>query len=134
MIDYWKLAVAGVAIVFAFSTGWYVRNLDYKAFKLEVLNTAKAQEAHVASITKQQALVTKGIENEYEAKLAAVRQYYKSTSVWNNPSSGKVSGISTAPSTANVIAAYNEIAGLCAETTAQTIALQDWIRQQVTIK
>jgi hypothetical protein len=45
-----------------------------------------------------------------------------------------VSGISAAPSTANVIAAYNEIAGLCAETTAQTIALQDWIKQQVTIK
>jgi hypothetical protein len=134
MIDYWKLAVAGVAIVFAFSTGWYVRNLDYKAFKLEVLNTAKAQEAHVESITKQQALVSKGIANEYDAKIAALRNYYKSTSVWNNPSSGSVSGISAAPSTANVIAAYNEIAGLCAETTAQTIALQDWIRQQVEIK
>jgi hypothetical protein len=134
MIDYWKLGIAGALLIVAFSTGWYVRNLDYQAFKLEVLNTAKAQEAHVASITKQQALVTKGIENEYEAKLAAVRQYYKSTSVWNNPSSSPVSGISAAPSTANVIAAYNEIAGLCAETTAQTIALQDWIRQQTGIK
>ena len=134
MIDYWKLAVAGVAIVFAFSTGWYVRNLDYKAFKLEVLNTAKAQQAHVESITKQQALVSKGIANEYDAKIAALRNYYKSTSVWNNPNSGSVSGISAAPSTANVIAAYNEIAGLCAETTAQTIALQDWIKQQVAIK
>ena len=134
MIDYWKLGIAGALLIVAFSTGWYVRNLDYQAFKLEVLNTAKAQEAHVASITKQQALVTKGIENEYEAKLAAVRQYYKSTSVWNNPRSGKVSGISAAPSTANVIAAYNEIAGLCAETTAQTIALQDWIKEQAGIK
>lgn len=134
MIDYWKFGIAGALLVVAFSTGWYIRNLDYQAFKLEVLNTAKAQEAHVESITKQQALVTKGIENEYEAKLAAVRQYYKSTSVWNNPSSSQVSGISAAPSTANVIAAYNEIAGLCAETTAQTIALQDWIRQQTGIK
>jgi hypothetical protein len=134
MIDYWKLGIAGAFLVVAFSTGWYVRNLDYKAFKLEVLNTAKAQEAHVESITKQQALVSKGIANEYDAKIAALRNYYKSTSVWNNPSSGSVSGISAAPSTANVIAAYNEIAGLCAETTAQTIALQDWIKQQVTIK
>ena len=63
MIDYWKLGIAGALLIAAFSTGWYVRNLDYQAFKLEVLNTAKAQEAHVASITKQQALVTKGIEN-----------------------------------------------------------------------
>jgi hypothetical protein len=134
MIDYWKLAIAGAVIVGAFLAGWNVRNNDYKAFKLEVEHTAQAQEANVKSIQKQQALVTKGITNEYEAKLAAVRQYYKSTSVWNNPSSGGVSGISSAPSTANVIAAYNEIAGLCAETTVQTIALQDWIRQQVEIK
>jgi hypothetical protein len=134
MIDYWKLGIAGALLIVAFSTGWYVRNLDYKAFKLEVLNTAKAQEAHVESITKQQALVTKGIANEYDAKIAALRNYYKSTSVWNNPSSGSVSGISAAPSTANVIAAYNEIAGLCAETTAQTIALQDWIKQQIGVK
>jgi hypothetical protein len=134
MIDYWKLGIAGAILIVAFSTGWYVRNLDYQAFKLEVLNTAKAQEAHVESITKQQALVSKGIANEYDAKIAALRNYYKSTSVWNNPSSGSVSGISAAPSTANVIAAYNEIAGLCAETTVQTIALQDWIRQQVEIK
>jgi hypothetical protein len=134
MIDYAKLAIAGALLLVAFSTGWYVRNLDYQAFKLEVLNTAKAQEAHVESITKQQALVTKGIENEYEAKIAAIRNYYKSTSVWNNPSSSKVSGISAAPSATDVIAAYNEIAGLCAETTAQTIALQDWVRQQVGIK
>ena len=134
MIDYWKLGIAGALLIVAFSTGWYVRNLDYQAFKLEVLNTAKAQEAHVESITKQQALVTKGIANEYDAKIAALRNYYKSTSVWNNPSSGSVSGISAAPSTANVIAAYNEIAGLCAETTAQTIALQDWIKQQIGVK
>ena len=134
MIDYWKLGIAGALLIVAFSTGWYVRNLDYQAFKLEVLNTAKAQEAHVESITKQQALVSKGIANEYDAKIAALRNYYKSTSVWNNPSSGSVSGISAAPSTANVIAAYNEIAGLCAETTAQTIALQDWIKQQIGVK
>ena len=134
MIDYWKFGIAGALLVVAFSTGWYIRNLDYQAFKLEVLNTAKAQEAHVESITKQQALVTKGIENEYEAKLAAVRNYYKSTSVWNNPSSSQVSGISAAPSTANVIAAYNEIAGLCGETTQQLISLQDWIKQQIEIK
>jgi hypothetical protein len=134
MIDYWKLGIAGALLVVAFSTGWYVRNLDYKAFKLEVLNTAKAQEAHVESITKQQALVTKGITNEYEAKLSAVRNYYKSTSVWNNPSSGKVSGISAAPSATDVIASYNVLAGQCAETTQQVVSLQSWLNEQMGIK
>jgi hypothetical protein len=134
MIDYWKLAIAGAVIVGAFLAGWNVRNNDYKAFKIEVEHTAQAQEANVKSIQKQQALVTKGITNEYEAKLAAVRQYYKSTSVWNNPSSGKVSGISTSPSATDVITAYNVLAGQCAETTQQIVSLQSWLNEQMGIK
>jgi hypothetical protein len=129
-----KLIIAGVLLITAFASGWGLRNRDFKEYKLEVINAAKAQEAHVESIKKQQALVTKGIENEYETKLSAIRQYYKSTSVWNNPSSSKVSGISAAPSATDVIASYNILAGQCAETTAQTIALQDWLKQQMGIK
>jgi hypothetical protein len=134
MIDYWKLAIAGAVIVGAFLAGWNVRNNDYKAFKLEVEHTAQAQEANVKSIQKQQALVTKGIENEYEAKITALRNYYKSTSVWNNPSSGKVSGISAAPSATDVIASYNVLAGQCAETTQQIVSLQSWLNEQMGIK
>jgi hypothetical protein len=134
MIDYWKLAIAGAVIVGAFLAGWNVRNNDYKAFKLEVEHTAQAQEANVKSIQKQQALVTKSVEKEYEAKLAAVRNYYKSTSVWNNPSSSKVSGISASPSATDVITAYNVLAGQCAETTQQIVSLQSWLNEQMGIK
>ena len=134
MIDYVKMAIIGGVLFAAFGSGWYVRNLDYKAFKLEVEHTAQAQEANVKSIQKQQALVTKGIENEYEAKLAAVRNYYKSTSVWNNPSSGKVSGISATPSISDVSAAYSTLTGQCAQTTQQLVSLQDWINEQIGIK
>ena len=129
-----KLIIAGVLLITAFASGWGLRNRDFKEYKVKVENAAKAQEAHVESIKKQQALVNKGIENEYEAKLAALRNYYKSTSVWNNGSSSKVPGISAAPSATDVITAYNLLAGQCAETTAQTIALQDWINQQIGIK
>ena len=118
--------------VIGFSYGRYEHN-KYVTFKAEVETIAIKQQAHVESITKQQALVTKGIENEYNAKLAALRNYYKSTSVWNNGGS-KMSGISAAPSATDVITAYNILAGQCAETTAQTIALQDWVRQQTGIK
>ena len=134
MIDYAKLGIAVFILLGAFATGWGLRNRDFNEYKREVSDAAKAQEAHVESIKKQQDLVTKGIENEYEAKIAALRNYYKSTSVWNNPNSSKVSGISTAPSAADVITAYNILAGQCAETTAQTIALQDWVKQQIGIK
>ena len=119
--------------IFCFGYGRYEHN-KYVTFKAQVEAIAIKQEAHIESITKQQALVTKGIENEYEAKLSAIRNYYKSTSVWNNPSSNKMSGLSTAPSAADVITSYNQLAGLCAETTAQTVALQDWINAQIGVK
>ena len=134
MIDYVKLAIGGFLLLISFSAGWYIRNLDYQAYKKSIEIVAKTQEVKIESIQKQHELVTKGIANEYEAKLAAVRNYYKSTSVWNNPSSSKVSGISTAPTIADVATAYNLLAGQCAETSAQTLALQDWINAQIGIK
>ena len=134
MIDYAKLAILGAICAAVFGSGWWVGYSKYLDFKKEVEVTARLQEEKVKSIRSQQELVTKGIEKEYEAKIAALRNYYKSTSVWNNTSSGKVSGISAAPSATDVITAYNILAGQCAETTAQTIALQDWLKQQIGIK
>ena len=118
--------------VIGFSYGRYEHN-KYVTYKAEVEAIAIKQQAHVESITKQQALVTKGIENEYNAKLAALRNYYKSTSVWNNGGS-KVSGISAAPSATDVITAYNILAGNCAQTTQQLVSLQEWINEQTGIK
>jgi len=134
MIDYAKLAIIGAVLSIAFGSGWWLGYSRYVEYKKSVEIAAQAQEEKVKSIRSQQELVTKGIQNEYEAKLFAIRNYYKSTSVWNNPSSGKVSGLSTTPSATDVIASYNELAKLCTETTAQTVALQDWIKEQAGIK
>lgn len=128
-----KFIIAGVAAVVIFGSGWWVGYSKYLDFKKEVEIAAKVQEAKVESITKQQELVTKGIANEYDAKLAALRNYYRSTSVWNSNGS-KMSGLSTAPSATDVIASYNQLASACAETTQQVVSLQDWIKQQVGVK
>ena len=133
MIDYAKLAIIGAVLSAAFGSGWWMGYSRYVEYKKAVEIAAKVQEAKVESITKQQALVTKGIENEYEAKLSAIRNYYKSTSVWNNNAS-KVSGISAAPSATDVIASYNLLAGQCSEATLMLVELQNWIRQQTEIK
>ena len=119
--------------ILCFGYGRYEHN-KYVTYKSQVESLAKLQETKIESINKKQALVTKGIENEYEAKLSAIRNYYKSTSVWNKSSSGQMPGISTAPSATDVIASYNLLAGQCAETTAQIIALQDWLKEQMSIK
>jgi len=134
MIDYVKISLITVVVSICFGGGWWLGYSKYLNYKTEIEIAAKTQEAKVESIQKQHELVTKGIANEYEAKLTALRNYYKSTSVWNNPSSGTMSGISTAPKSADVITAYNELAGNCAQTTQQLVSLQDWINAQIGIK
>ena len=131
---YVKLIAGAVCVLGIFYAGWHTRDVDYMAFKKEVESVAKVQEAKIESITKQQALVTKGIQDEHEAKLAALRNYYKSTSVWNNASGSKVPGISAAPSATDVIASYNELAGRCAETTLMLVDLQKWLNEQMGVK
>jgi hypothetical protein len=131
---YVKLIAGAVFILGVFYAGWHTRDVDFMAFKKEVESVAKVQEAKVESIQKQQALVTKGIQDEHEAKLAALRNYYKSTSMWNNASGSTVPGISNAPSATDVITAYNGLAGRCAETTLMLVDLQKWLNEQIGIK
>lgn len=134
MIDYWKLGIIAGLAVAIFGSGWWVGHQKYVTFKAETESIAIKQEAHIESITKQQALVTKSIEREYDAKITALRSYYKSASLWNNTSGSKVPGFSTAPSATDVIASYNVLAGQCAETTQQLVSLIEWNKEQMGIK
>ena len=131
--NYIKAGLIIFAICLVFFAGWHMRDRDFTVYKMAVQAAAEKQAAETASVQKQQALVNKGIEDEYNAKLALIRQYYVN-GVRNNNGSSTVSGISAAPSISDVISSYNILAGQCAETTAQTIALQDWINQQIGIK
>ena len=129
------MAIGAVVLFLAgFGSGWKYEHGRFMDFKTAVEVVAVQQEAKVDSIKKQQELVTKGIKDEHEAKLNAVRNYYKSTSVWNSASGSKVPGISPAPGAADVIASYNELAGRCAETTLMLVDLQKWLNEQVGIK
>ena len=134
MIDYVKISLLGGLCLILFGSGYWMGYSRYIEYKKSVEIIAKTQEAKVESITKQHELVTKGIANEYEAKLIALRNYYKSTSVWNKPSSSTMPSISTAPSITDVATAYNILAGQCSETTQQLVSLQDWINAQIGIK
>ena len=135
--NYANIVKAGLivsALCLVFFAGWHMRDNDFTIYKDQVRIAAEKQIAETASIQKQHVLVTKGISDEYEAKYAALRNYYKSTSVWNNPNSSTMSGISTAPKSADVITAYNELAGNCAQTTLMLVELQKWLNEQIGIK
>ena len=131
MIDYAKLAIIGAIFSVAFGSGWWMGYSRYVEYKKSVEIAAKAQEAHVESITKQQALVTKGIENEYEAKLNLLRQYYANGV--RQPNTSKLPNFSnTTPSIDDFTP--NGLLIKCAETTQQLVSLQDWLNSQMGIK
>jgi hypothetical protein len=132
MIDYAKLAIIGAILSVAFGSGWWLGYSRYVEYKKSVEIAAKVQEAKVESIQKQQALVTKGIENEYNAKLALLRQYYANGV--RQPNTSKLPTISNATSGLDAVTAYNLLAGQCSETTQQIVSLQQWLHEQMGIK
>lgn len=131
MIDYAKLAIlAGIFFIGA-SFGWYFPHRALVEYKASVEAVAKAQEEKIKSIRTQQELVTKGIQDEYDAKLALIRQYYANGV--RQPSSSKLStdGISTQPAYAFPT---NNLLADCAQTTLMLSELQKWLLEQYKIK
>ena len=132
MIDYAKLAIIGVVLSIAFGSGWWLGYSRYVEYKKSVEIAAKVQEAKVESIQKQHELVTKGIQDEYTAKLDLLRNYYANGV--RQPHSSSLPTISNATSGLDAITAYNFLVGQCAETTQQIVSLQKWINEQMGIK
>jgi hypothetical protein len=135
MIPYANYIKIGLLIVLICGCVYgYVEHTRFVAYREEVKVAADKQKAQTESIQKQHELVTKGISDEYDAKLSTLRNYYKSTSVWNNNGGSTVSGISTTSSISNATTAYNELAENCAQTTLQLVELQKWINEQIGIR
>jgi len=116
-----------------FFAGWHTRDRDFTIYKDQVRIAAEKQQAENESIKKQQEITTKGIQNEYDAKLALLRQYY-ANGVRQPTSTGAMSGLSSTTKLSDAIAAYNQLAFDCAATTLQTVTLQKWITEQMSIK
>ena len=116
-----------------FFAGWHTRDRDFTIYKDQVHIAAEKQQAENESIQKQQALVTKGIQDEYDAKLTLLRQYY-ANGVRSNNGSSPVSSISSTTKLSDAITAYNQLASDCAATTLQAVTLQQWVNEQLSVK
>ena len=130
---YFKAGLLVVLVCGIFFAGWHMRDNDFTIYKDQVRIAAEKQIAETTSIQKQHVLVTKGISDEYDAKLALIRQYY-ANGVRNNNGSSTVSGISTTSKLSNAAASYNVLAEQCTETTLQLIDLQKWMLEIQGIK
>ena len=132
-LNYIKIGLAVLAACICFYGGFHLGSSRYLEYKASVEAIAKEQEEKVKSIRSQQELVNKGIQNEYDAKLSLLRQYY-ANGVRNNNGGNPVSGISSTTKLSDAIAAYNQLASDCAATTLQTVTLQQWINEQLGVK
>ena len=128
---YVKIGLVVMVLLGAYGAGWHSRDVDFSAYKAEVKAEADKQIAKNESIQKQQELVKKGIQDEYDAKLSLLRQYY-SNGV-RQPSSSTASPLSTTSSIANASAAYNQLAYQCSQTTLMLVELQKWLTKQIGI-
>lgn len=136
MIPYANYIKIGLSILFicgVFFAGWHTRDRDFTIYKDQVRIAAEKQQAENESIKKQQEITNKGIQDEYDAKLALLRQYY-ANGVRQPTSTGTMSGLSSTTKLSDAIAAYNQLASDCAITTLQTVTLQKWITEQMSIK
>lgn len=111
-----------------FSYGRY-EHMAYTEYKAEVKSIADKQEAKNIEVAKEQALINKGISNEYQAKLSALRAYYGGM---HNSSSGAMPSLSNPAAGVNGSPADQLLA--CAATTQQLVSLQDWVNEQAALK
>lgn len=127
-ISTWVMIGLAIMALAGFGYGRYEHNA-YVAYKAEVIAVAKVQEAKNESIEKQQVLVNKGITNEFQAKLGALRNRYDGVQYTSG---------SQLPTLSNPAGSINGTAANftldCAITTQQLVSLQDWVLQQASIK
>jgi hypothetical protein len=115
-----------VALVgFGYYNGYSAEKKRFDAFKAEIEASVIAQEKVNQQIIKRQDLVTKGIANEYKAKIARLESIYGGVQY-----SGSAA-VSANPSTTSRINEKTQNLVLdCSITTQQLLSLQDWIEEQ----
>ncbi len=130
MILYAKIAAIVIALGIAYWKGYDTMRDKHLLFVAEVESIAKAQEAANQAAVEIAEVITEGVKNEYEARIATLRSQYAGRVRQCDTSGSKVPRTSATTSRADDLAADSRLAGLCAETTQQLISLQQWITKQ----
>jgi len=130
--NYIKVGLAVGICAGIFFCGFHIGNNRYVEYKARVEATAKAQEEHNQAVEQEHQIINQGIQNEYEGKLAALRNYYGRMQL--NPSSSPMSGISPTPKGTDAATAYPVLVEQCSQSTLMLVELQEWVRQQSEIK
>ena len=117
------LGVLFVAILLMLC-GWYPEHLRFQAYQEKVVSDGKVQEQHNKDLIKQRDLENAKIKSDYSNQLAVIKRLY-------NTSSSKLPGPSATLVSVNGYTTDPVFAQQCADTTAQLVSLQQFVKDQV---
>jgi hypothetical protein len=129
---YAKIAAIVIALGIAYWQGYSTMKDKHLLFVAEVQRVGEAQEAANQHAVEVAEIISESIKNEYEIKIAGLRNRYANAGrvCQQSPGGGRLSSTSQTTSRADELASDSRLAGLCAETTQQLISLQQWISKQ----
>jgi hypothetical protein len=128
MILYAKIAAIAIALALAYWGGYDRMRDKHLLFVAEVKAAGEAQEAANKSAVEIAEVITEGVKDEYETRIAALRRQYAGRVQQCNTGSGAVPSVSKPAPSAIGSADDPAIVGLCAEETAKLVALQKWVK------
>jgi hypothetical protein len=128
MILYAKIAAVAIALALAYWGGYDRMRDKHLLFVAEVKAAGEAQEAANKSAVEIAEVITEGVKDEYETRIAALRRQYAGRVQQCSTGSGAVSTVSKPAASVAGTADDPAIVGLCAEETAKLVALQKWVK------
>jgi len=125
----WMKIGAAVALCAAmYFMGYNHEHKKFVKFQAEIAALGKAQESLNQAKVKEHETITSGIKDEYEARLAAVHNYYSKRVQQPNASTNRLPSVSK-PTACPVSAPTDtELVERCARTTLQLTELQKWVK------
>lgn len=143
-LKYWKQLALAFAVLLVFTFGYYKGYSNQKekfdAFKLQVEVNAKIQKDKNELLVKKQIQITDNVTKEYADAVKKLNAYYVANRMHNNPTSSRVSEISTSTSSvdgkteSNLSSSTGNSTLDCASDVLQLLYLQEWIKNQLLVE
>jgi hypothetical protein len=123
-----KIGAAVALCAAMYFMGYNHEHKKFVKFQAEIAALGKAQESLNQAKVKEHETITSGIKDEYEARLAAVHNYYSKRVQQPNASTNRLPTVSK-PAACPVSAPTDtELVERCARTTLQLTELQKWVK------
>ena len=121
---WFKILICAGLLLLSFIGGFYVEHLRFQAYQEKVISDGKVQEQHNKDLLKERDLENAKIKSNYTNQLVIIKRLY-------NTNSGNLSSPSATLVSVNGYTTDPVFAEQCANTTAQLVSLQQWIKDQV---